>query len=128
MQAKFLDDNNKELKQQLRLRQQEWKKATGLLNKTTTLHVHHIILYIISQGEHNTKIFFFWTKTWSFRIQLLKILQHLTNYMKLNKIDEVWNIVNSLFKWIFGLSFRIFVYHGNETWKLLSIKNSEQTL
>ena len=27
--------------------------------------------------------------------------QHLTNWMKPNKIDELWNSANSLFKWIF---------------------------
>ena len=30
-----------------------------------------------------------------------KIRQHLTNWMKPNKIDEHWDSANSLFKWIF---------------------------
>ena len=53
--------------------------------------------------EHKaTTIFFFsWTSIQSFRIQLQKICQHLTNWSSWNKWDEVWGGGNSLFKWRF---------------------------
>ena len=42
--------------------------------------------------------------------------QHLTNWMKLNKIDEVWNSANSLSKWRFWfVVIQKFCYRGNVT-------------
>ena len=40
--------------------------------------------------------------------------------MKLNKIDEVWNSANPLFKWRFGFDVvQKFCYHRNVTERLL---------
>ena len=79
------------------------RKAIGLISKTTTLHVHHALLYIslpslhdynvkvlnftICQGrEHKTTTFFFssWTLIQSFRIQLQK---NLPTFDKLNELE-----------------------------------------
>ena len=49
--------NSKELKQRQRRRQQERKKnAVGLISKTTTLHVHHAILYISLPSLHDYNV------------------------------------------------------------------------
>ena len=46
--------------------------------------------------------------------------QHLTNWMKLNKIDEVWNSANSFSKRHFWfVVIQKFCYRGNVTYRLL---------
>ena len=118
MVEKFLDHTKKKLRQQRQRRQRErHKKQWVYSSKTTTLHVHHAFLHIFS---HRCT-----AATWNFLISrarlrsrwtqlflnsdtilsdsIQKICQHLTNKMKLNKIDKVWNSAKLLFKWIFGL-------------------------
>ena len=53
--------------------------------------------------EHKVTTFFFflWTSIQSFRIQLQKICQHLTNWTSWNKHDKAWGSATSLFKWRF---------------------------
>ena len=51
-----------------------------------------------------------------------KFRQLLANLIKLNKIDEVWNYVDSLFKWHFGfVVIQKCFYHSNVWWRFLSI-------
>ena len=69
-------------------------------------------------SEHSTRIsfFFFSTQILSFRIQPQTISPRFYKLMKLNKINELWNSANSLFKWRFRfVVFQKFSYHGNVT-------------
>ena len=51
-------------------------------------------------SEHKTTTFFFfsWTLIQSFRTQLQKKCQHLTNWTRWNKRDKVWSSATSLFQ------------------------------
>ena len=49
MLPKFLDHNNRELKQR------ERQTAMGLDSKTTTLHVYHAFLFISQPSQHDVK-------------------------------------------------------------------------
>ena len=52
--------------------------------------------------DKTTTLFFFpWTSIQSFRIQLQKNSQHLTNWTRWNKRDKVWSSATSLLKWPF---------------------------
>ena len=79
------------------------KKAIGLISKTTTLHVHHAFfvhfftviaqlqresawIHVLSKTgtQHNNFLFFSWTLTQSFRIQLQK---HLPIFDEVNEME-----------------------------------------
>ena len=53
------------------------------------------------EPEATTFLFFSWTLIQSFRLQLQKNCQHLTNLTRWNKHNKVWGSSNSLFKWRF---------------------------
>ena len=96
-----------ELRQRRRRRQWERQKS-----KTTTLHVHHAFLYISLPSPHDfdVKMPYFTfcgerehktTALQSFRIQLRKEWQYLTNWRIWNKRDKICSSVNSPFNWRF---------------------------
>ena len=79
------------------------KKAIGLISKTTTLHVHHAFfvhffaviaqlqcesawIHVLSRTgtQHNNFLFFSWTLTESFRIQLQN---HLPIFDEVNEME-----------------------------------------
>ena len=62
-----------------------------------------------------TFLFFSWTLIQSFRIQLQKICQHLTNKTSWNKRGKVWSSAKSLFKWRFRNRRRRRGLSGEET-------------
>ena len=70
------------------------------------------------EHETITFLFFSWTLIQSFRIQLQKNCQRLTNYTKWNKRHKLWSSTNSLFKWLFKwrccLRFRLCCREGGE--------------
>ena len=136
MVAKFLDQSNRKLKQQQQWRHRvSGKKAIGLVNKTTM----HSFFFFFTFLSHRCM-----TVTWNvlilcacfmvyvnttqkfsfFFLNLDMVLsdstpENFTNIwlkMKLNKINEVWNNVNSLLKRCFlFVVIQNFCYHGNKT-------------
>ena len=97
------------------------KNKIGLISKTTTLHVHHPFLYIYLRSlhdydeinynltfcgrrEHKTTTLFCFSWFWYSPLESNygQIRQHLTNWTRWNKRDEVWASANTLFNWRFG--------------------------
>ena len=78
-------NNNRKLKQRQQWWQEEWQKSNSfILSKTTTLHDYNLKVHNFTfcwGREHKIRTLFFlsWTFIQSFRIQLQKICQHLTN-------------------------------------------------
>ena len=82
------------------------------MGKTTTLHVHHVFLYISLPSLHDYDVKmhnFTFVENVNTRQQLYfsfpeppeKNCQRLTNWTRWNKRDKVWSSTTSLFKWRF---------------------------
>ena len=122
MVANFLDHNegNENGKKVIGLYKQNDNFAcasrffTFLSHYCTTATWNFLISFFFSQLRYGT-----------FGSNPLKFGQHLTNWMKLNKINEVWNSANSLFKWHFQfLVIQKFCFYGNMIKRLLYCLNN----
>ena len=142
MVAKILDHNNGELKQGRRRQQRERRKTNRFILAKQQLCTCITLFCTILSGRCTIA-------TWNFLISRTRSMelvntaqnfsfsfsklrygpfgfnpresrQHLTNWMKLNKIDEVWNSANSFSKCRFWfVVIQKFCYRGNVTYRLL---------
>ena len=142
MVAKLLNHNHKELKQWWWQRQREQQKSNTCryifakklfcmwIMRFCTFCSHHctwliklpnfmLPLYELRRWtQHKNSVFFskLSVDPVLFRFNPRKFCQNLTDWRILNKINEVWNSTNSLFKWCFMfVVIQKFCYHGNVT-------------
>ena len=122
MVAKFVNHNNRKLiiSNSDGEGNENGKKVIGLYKQNNNFacasHFFTFLSHYCTTATWNFLISFFFSQLRydTFGSNPLKFGQHLTNWMKLNKINEVWNSANSLFKWHFQflLSSRNFASMG----------------
>ena len=126
--ANFLDHNNGELKQRQRRRQRERQKSNTFISakqqlaRTSRIFVH---LFLISRArfilgrwaQHNFFSFRIKLRYGPFGFNPRKFRQYLANYMKLNKIDEVWNSAKFAFWVTFPVCCHPEIYTTMATWR-----------
>ena len=144
MLAKFHDNtHNKELKQRRRRCQRERQKSirfTCILTKRQLYTCIKLFCTFLSRrcttstwnfliftrprygvGKYNTKIFLFFSKLGygPFVFNPRTFHQHLKDWIKMNKIDEVWNSAKSLLKWCLRfVVIQKFCYLPMVTWRI----------